>query len=118
MQAHTPVVQVSPAPQVVPLATGVVLAVQVAAPVMGSQVYAATWHGSVGAVQLRPGVQAHTPVVQVSPAPQLVPFATLVPESTQTEVPVLHEVVPVWQGFAGVQATPAVQATQAPFEQT
>ena len=29
-----------------------------------------------------------------------------------------HEVVPVWQAFAGVQATPAVQETQVPVLQT
>jgi hypothetical protein len=36
------------------------------------------------------------------------------PVSAQTEVPVAHDVAPVRQAVAGVQATPAVQEAQAP----
>ncbi len=70
-------------------------------------------------MQARPAVQeTQAPRSQTRFVPQLVPFATAVLLSTQTEVPVLQEVVPVWQGFVGVQARPAVQAAHAPFEQT
>jgi hypothetical protein len=33
-------------------------------------------------------------------------------------VPVAHEIAPVWQGPGGLQAPPAVHATQAPLLQT
>ncbi len=52
--------------------------------------------------------------------PQILPLALVSAfnESVQVEVPVLQEVVPRSQIFAGVQARLAVQATQAPTEQT
>ena len=56
----------------------------------------------------------HAPALQTAFSPQLEPSVTFVPASKQTEVPVEHEVVPLWQGFAGVQATPAVQAVHVP----
>jgi len=70
-------------------------------------------------VQATPAVQAlHVPALQTRFVPQLVPSVTFVAASRQTEVPVEHEVVPLWQGFAGVQASPAVQALHVPALQT
>lgn len=50
--------------------------------------------------------------------PQTVPFATGVPVSLHVCVPVLQSVTPTSQAFAGVQASPAVQALQRPPLQT
>ena len=46
------------------------------------------------------------------------PSAIATATSSQTEVPVVQLVRPSWQGLAGGQASPAVQATQAPALQT
>ena len=81
------------------------------------QVMVPVWQRPLG-VQLPPAVQLlHAPPLQTLFVPHEVPFATL-PVSAQTEVPVAHEVAPVRQAVAGVQATPAVQAPQAPLLQT
>ncbi len=46
-------------------------------------------------VQLRPAVQAlHEPALHTWFVPQFVPSARFVDESTHTEVPVEHDVVP------------------------
>jgi hypothetical protein len=59
------------------------------------------------------------PAEQSSFVPQKVPSGSAVPVSVQTDVPVAQESVPVWQGLPpGVQATPAVHATQEPALQT
>jgi len=60
----------------------------------------------------------HVPALHTRFVPQVEPSARFTPESTQTDVPVEHEVVPVWQAFAGVQATLAVQEMQVPVLQT
>jgi hypothetical protein len=79
------------------------------------------WHGFAG-VQARPAVQAtQAPALQTWSAPQVAPSASGVAGavlSTQVEVPVAQLVTPRTQWFAGVQASPAVQATQAPALQT
>ena len=43
------------------------------------------------------------------PVPQVVPSSTGVPVSAQAGVP-LQVLLPVWQAFAGVHATPTAQA--------
>jgi len=64
-------------------------------------------------------VQAlHEPALHTRFVPQLEPSARFTPASMQTEVPVEHEVVPLWHGFEGVQATLAVQETQVPVLHT
>jgi hypothetical protein len=50
--------------------------------------------------------------------PHDVPFVSLAPVSMQTGAPVEQTSVPLWQGFAGLQAVPAAQATQLPPLQT
>jgi hypothetical protein len=62
------------------------------------------------------GLQA--PALHTMSAPQVVPFATAAPTSTQVTVPPAHEIVPVWQAFAGVHAVPATHAMQLPPPQT
>jgi hypothetical protein len=54
-------------------------------------------------------------VPQIAPSVRGVAGAVL---STQVEVPVAQLVTPRTQGFAGVQASPAVHPTQAPALQT
>jgi len=68
-----------------------------------------------------PWVQAAQAAVAVQTrfVPQLVPGGWLRVVSTQTGVPVVQDVVPVWHGFdAGVQADPAAQGLHAPALQT
>ena len=73
-------------------------------------------HGLLG-VQEVPFVQAlHEPLSQTSLVPHEVPLAML-PLETQTEVPVVQLVTPVWQG-AGVHASPGVHASQVPLSHT
>ncbi len=77
-------------------------------------------HGFGFVEQLTPAVHAvHAPPLQTASVPQVVPFAFAAP-STQTDVPVEHEVVPSWQSGSGfaVQATPAVHAVHVPPLQT
>jgi hypothetical protein len=58
-----------------------------------------------------------TPLLQDFPPPQFIPLGAL-PVILQIEVPVEHEVVPVWQTFPpGLHAVPGVHALQIPFEQ-
>jgi hypothetical protein len=60
----------------------------------------------------------HDPLLQTWLFPQVMPSAAL-RGLVHTDVPVTHEVVPVWQTFAlGVQPTFAVQATHCPLLQT
>ncbi len=69
-------------------------------------------------VQVTPAVQLlHAPALQTLFVPHEVPFAAF-PVSPQTGAPVVQEIAPVRQAFAGVQSAPAVQAVQAPLPQT
>ena len=78
---------------------------------------APVWH-AVGGVQLTAAVQLlHAPALHTLLLPHDVPFARF-PFSTQTEVPVAHDVAPVWHAVGGVQLTAAVQIPQAPPLQT
>jgi hypothetical protein len=68
--------------------------------------------------QLAPALQ----VVQVPPLHTLpdahdVPLSTL-PDSMHTALPVVHEIIPVLQGFAGGQLAPALQPMHAPLPHT
>jgi hypothetical protein len=62
-------------------------------------------------------LQVHAPAKQMLLPPQEAPSATFVPVSVQTGDPVEHEIVPVWQELAGVQAPPATQEPQVPLLQ-
>jgi hypothetical protein len=77
-----------------------------------------TWH-AFGGTQVEPWAQeAHAPLLQTRLAPQDVPLVALLPVSMHVEVPLAHEVVPVWHAFVGVHADPAVHAVHAPVSQT
>jgi hypothetical protein len=70
-------------------------------------------------VQLVPDEHAvHDPLSQTSPVPHDVPLATGVLVSVHTATPVEQSVVPVSQGFEGVQAAFAVQEVHVPLLQT
>ena len=101
-------------PQEVPVATFPVSA-QAEVPV--AHEVAPVRQGLAG-VQLTPAVHApQVPLLHTLFVPQEVPFATF-PVCVQTDAPVTHEVAPVRQGLAGVQAVPEVQAAQAPLLHT
>src|SRR5271154_2826810 len=76
-------------------------------------------HAFVG-VHAAPGVHApQVPLLQTSFVPHVAPFfAVLAPPATHTGVPVAHEIAPVAQTFAGVQAAPVVHAPHTPLSQT
>lgn len=98
-------------PQLVP--SGRLLTLQVAAPVVGSQVIAAVWHtvGGVDGVQEAPDAHVQAPSWQTSPVPQVVPFGRFV--TVQDGAPVASQVTAaVWHdvgGGVGAQVAPAVQ---------
>ena len=111
---HMPLLQTLLFPHEVPFAT-LPVAAQTEVPVMHD---VAPVRHAVAGVQATPAVQTpQTPPLQTLFVPHAVPFATS-PVCAQTEVPVTQEVTPVRQTFAGVQATPAVQAPQAPLLHT
>jgi hypothetical protein len=116
---QTPPLQTWFVPQAVPLGSLVVVATQTEAPVAHD--VAPVWHGSGSPEQATPAMQVtHEPALQTRFEPQLVPFdsgdAGL---STQTDVPVEHEVIPVrHRSGLAVQASPGVQATHDPPLQT
>jgi hypothetical protein len=76
-------------------------------------------HGSEG-VHATPAAQVtQLPVRHTWFVPQPVPSASDIPLSWQVELPVAQVSVPRWQGLLiGVQAAPAVHATQLPLLQT
>jgi hypothetical protein len=66
-----------------------------------------------------PGVHAlHAPLLHTLLTPHLAPLPTFAVVSTQTGWPLEHEIPPTWQGLAGVQSAPPVQAMHFPAEQT
>jgi hypothetical protein len=74
--------------------------------------------GSAGS-HVAPASQAlQVPPPQTALVPQLAPSVTLAPVSTQTEAPLVHEVVPTWHAFAGSHPAFATQALQTPPLQT
>jgi hypothetical protein len=111
---HVPPLQTLLLPHEVPSAT---LPVSAQAEVPVAHDVAPVRHMFAG-MQVAPAVQLpHAPPLQTLLLPHEVPFATL-PVSAQTEAPVTHEIAPVRQAFAGVQAVPAVQSPHAPLLQT
>ena len=93
--AHAPLTQISPAPQLAPVATFDHALVEDAG--------AHTWHAFAGftvvvgyVVPAMSQSAAHAPLTQISPAPQLVPVATFV--HPLVDVPGVH----AWQAFAGL----------------
>ena len=81
---------------------------------------APTWQALALGVQAAPSLQAvQAPAAQNFPAAQARPSGALLPLSTQTLVPVAHEVLPTWQALAdGAHATFALHAWHAPALQT
>jgi hypothetical protein len=77
------------------------------------------WQGLLFGLQAVPAVQAtHDPLLQTWLLPHVMPLAAL-RGLVQTDVPVEHEVVPVWHVLpAGVQPTPEVHGTHCPLLQT
>jgi hypothetical protein len=75
-------------------------------------------HGLAG-VHAAPVVHAlHDPLSHTLLLPHVAPLARSVPRSVHVETPVEHEVVPLWQGLAGVHVKPAVHALQVPLSHT
>lgn len=110
-----PLSQTWSVPHGVPLATGVPVSLHMGEPVEQSS--APVSHVLVG-VHAAPGVHVvQAPLSQTWVPPQAVPSGTF-PVSLQMEAPVEQSVAPVWQGLVGLQAVPAVHATQAPARQT
>jgi hypothetical protein len=116
---HEPPLHTWSVPQLVPFGSGVAVEMQVCAPV--AQEVTPVRHGSGSVAQARPAVQAvQAPALQTRSVPHGVPFGSgTAPLSTQVEVPVAHEVMPVRHGSGFVaQVRPAVQATHVPPLQT
>ena len=66
-----------------------------------------------------PSVQAtQLPALQTWFVPHEVPLVRLVLESMHTELPVAHEVMPLWHALVGTQVKLAVQEVQLPPLQT
>jgi hypothetical protein len=103
-------------PQVVPSAT-LEVKEHVDAPV--AQDVMPFWQGLLDGLQAVPAVQGeHDPLLHTSLVPHVMPLAAL-RGLVHTDVPVAHEVVPVWQLLeAGVQPTFAVHITHCPPLQT
>jgi hypothetical protein len=62
--------------------------------------------------------ETQLPVLHTRFVPQLLPSAWFWFVSVQVGAPVVHVSVPVWHGFVGVQAPPALQVAQAPLLHT
>jgi hypothetical protein len=113
---HVPPLHTSFVPHDVPFASAVPSSVHTGTPEV--QEVDPVWQAFVG-VQVAPVVHAlHAPLSQTSFVPQEVPLVAAIPVSVQADAPVVHDVIPVWQAFAGVHARPAVQGTHAPLLHT
>lgn len=102
--------QARPVPQDVPCGSAVCAQV---GPAVGSQTTAPLWQASLGG-QEAPASQVQRPALQTRNEPHATPSVSGTPVSTHTELPVLQLVCHTVQDPAGVQSTPAVQATQVP----
>jgi len=115
-EVQDPALQTRFVPQLIPFATFVPASVHTGVPV--EQVTIPSWHTFAGWHAVPEAQVMHAPLMsQTWFVPQVVPGGAI-PVSTQTDAPVAQDVVPVWQGSAGVQAAPAVQATHAPVLHT
>lgn len=98
-------------PQLVPVATGVVVA---AHPTAGEHVTLPVTHGFSGTQSSPAEHETHTPALQIWLLPQVLPLSTL-PLSMQTGAPVSQAVVPVRHGLPPTaQLLPTLQVTHAP----
>jgi hypothetical protein len=111
-----PLLQTSPVPHVVPLATAVVVATQLDCPVLHDVV--PVKHGFEGAHAVPATHEMQFPPLHTSFVPHVVPLATGVEVATQPDTPLLHEVSPVKHRFEGLHAVPATHETQLPLSQT
>jgi hypothetical protein len=111
-----PLLQTSPVPHAVPLATAVVVATQVSWPVLHEVVPVKHWFEGVHAVPAMHEIQF--PPLQTSFVPHVVPLATGVVVATQLDTPVLHDVAPIKHRFDGLHGVPATHETQLPLSQT
>jgi hypothetical protein len=113
---HTPALQTAPAPQDVPFGFGVAVSRHCSVPVAQEVTPSTQGFGLVSQKALATQV-AQLPPLQTRSGPQLVPFGSgAAALSTQTDVPVEQEVIPVRHGSAfSVQVTPAVHGLQAPL---
>jgi hypothetical protein len=110
-----PLSQTWPEPHEVPLGT-LPFEVQTETPV--EQEVIPVWHAAAG-VHVVPAVQeTQLPLSQTRFVPQDVPLPSWVVVALHTGTPVVHEVVPVTQGFVGVHAAPVVHAVHEPLSQT
>jgi hypothetical protein len=111
-----PLLQTSPAPHAVPLATAVVVATQLNCPVLQDVVPVKQTFEGVHDVPATHEIQF--PPLQTSFVPQIVPLVTGVVVATQLDTPVLHEVAPIKHRFDGLHGVPATHETQLPLSQT
>jgi hypothetical protein len=113
---HIPPLQTMPVPQPAPSAM-LPVDMHTEAPVVQDVV--PTLHIVPGGVHDLPAAQStQAPELQTLSVPHVVPFMIAAPPSTQAGVPLAHEIVPEWQGFAGTHDVPAEHATHAPPLQT
>jgi hypothetical protein len=114
---HAPSSQTSLLPHDVPFVAFVPVSLQTGAP--DEQTMVPAWHAFVDGVQEAPAMhEPQDPLSQTWLVPHDAPLARLVPVSVHTEVPLAHDVVPVWHGLAGAQGTPALHVAHAPLSQT
>jgi hypothetical protein len=105
---QVPLLQTMLLPQVVPLATLVVVARQLCVP--EEQSVLPVRHGLLVGVHARPAVHdTHEPPLHTRFVPQFVPGAVFVRPLVQACTPVAHEMVPVLQPLLTLQDPPAVQ---------
>jgi hypothetical protein len=113
-ETHEPLLQTMLVPHDVPFMTFATLLVQADTPVAHDVV--PVWQTET--LQAVPVVHVvHWPLSQTMPLPHAVPLVTLLTLAVHADVPVAHEVSPVWQAD-GAHAVPDVHATHAPLSQT
>jgi hypothetical protein len=111
---HAPALQTWFVPQLVPFTTCAAVSMHCWVPL--EQEVLPTRHRFGFVVHVWPAVQVvQTPPLHTWSVPQTVPFATCAKVSTHVCEPVAQEVSWTVHEFAGVQSTPAVQATHAPL---
>jgi hypothetical protein len=113
---QVPLSQTSFVPQVVPVFVGVVVAAQVDTPLLHEVI---PFTHMFDGVHDTPAVQEmQLPLSQTSFVPHTIPLGSSVLVATHVDTPLLHDVMPIKQGFEGVHAVPAVHAPQFPLSHT
>lgn len=108
---HAPALHTLSVPQLVPVASSVVVALH---PGAGEHVVLPVKQGFEGTQSSPAEHEMQTPALQIWFVPQVVPLLTL-PFSMQMGAPVSHAVVPVRHGLPlTAQVLPTLQATHAP----